>query len=360
MGRWIGRIIGIGALLAAVGAVLLRVPAIQDAVIRREIARRLTGTSQPTWADGALRVLLCGTASPLPHATRAKACVAVFAGGRFWVVDTGPGSWNHLGLWQIDGRHIGGILFTHFHSDHIGDLGEFNLQTWAAGRPGPLAVYGGPGVERVVNGFSEAYALDNDYRTAHHGAALMVPAVGRMEAHTIAGPASEAGPTVVLQEDGLTITAFAVDHAPIRPAYGYRFDYRGRSVVVSGDTVKSAGLIAAAKGADVLVHEAQANHLVAMLREGVAGIDRPRLVKILGDIPSYHTSPVQAAEAANEAGVRLLVLYHLTPPPPAWIVEQAFVRGVSGVRPHGWVLGNDGMLVTLPPDSDVVEVGSLE
>ncbi len=360
MNRWIGRMIGVGVALAAVGAVLVRVPAVQDSLIRREVARRLATTSQPAWTDGALRVLLCGTASPMPHATRAKACVAVFAGEHFWIVDTGPGSWNRLGLWQIDGRHVGGILLTHFHSDHIGDLGEFNLQTWVAGRPGPLAVYGGPGVERVVNGFSEAYALDNGYRTAHHGADLMVPAVGKMEAHTIAGPADGAGPTVVLRENGLTVTAFAVEHAPIHPAYGYRFDYRGRSVVVSGDTVKSAGLIAAAKGADVLVHEAQANHLVAMLREGVAAADRPRLAKILGDIPSYHTSPVQAAEAANEAGVRLLVFYHLTPPPPAWVVEQAFVRGVSDVRPHGWVLGDDGTLVTLPPDSDAVTVGRLE
>jgi ribonuclease Z len=360
MGRWFKRFVGIGVVLAAAGVVLVRVPALQDVLIRREAARRLAGTSQPAWADGALRVLLCGTASPMPHPTRAKACVAVFAGERFWIVDTGPGSWNRLGLWQIDGRRVGGILLTHFHSDHIGDLGEFNLQTWVAGRPGPLAVYGGPGVERVVNGFSEAYALDNGYRTAHHGADIMVPAVGTMEAHPIAGPAAGAGPTVVVQEDGLTITAFAVDHAPIAPAYGYRFDYRGRSVVVSGDTVKSAGLIAAARGADVLVHEAQANHLVDVLRESVAATGRPRLAKILGDIPSYHTSPIQAAEAANEAGVRLLVFYHLTPPPPAWIVEQAFIRGVANVRPRDWVLGDDGMLITLPADSTVVTAASLD
>jgi len=360
MGRRIGRIIGLVVVLVAAGAAVLLVPAVQDVLIRREVRRRLAGTSQPAWADGALRVLLCGTASPLPHATRAKACVAVFAGDRFWIVDTGPGSWNELGLWQIDGRRVGGILLTHFHSDHIGDLGEFNLQTWVAGRPGPLAVYGGPGVDRVVNGFSEAYALDNQYRTAHHGADVMVPAVGKMEAHTIAGPADGAGPSVVLQQDGLTITAFAVDHSPIHPAYGYRFDYRGRSVVVSGDTIKSASLIAAAKGADVLVHEAQANHLVDVLREGVVAADRPRLAKILGDIPSYHTTPVQAAEAANEAGVRLLVLYHLTPAPPAWVVERAFVRGVSDVRPRDWLLGDDGTLVTLPPDSDVMTVSRLD
>lgn len=360
MGRWVWRIVGALVVLGAVGAGLVRVPAVQDALIAREVARRTSGAHLPPWNDGALRVLLCGTASPMPHPTRARPCVAVFAGDKFWVVDTGPGSWNKFGLWQINAAAVGGILYTHFHSDHIGDLGEFNLQTWVAGRPGPLAVYGPPGVERVVNGFSEAYALDNGYRTAHHGADVMVPAVGKMEAHPVAGPADGAGPTVVLKDQGLTITAFAVDHAPIHPAYGYRFDYRGRSVVISGDTVKTANVIAAAKGADVLVHEAQANHLVALLQARMKEANRPRIAKILGDIPSYHTTPVQAAEIANEAGVRLLVMYHLTPPPPAWVVEQAFVRGVDAVRPKDWVLGDDGTLVTLPPDSTVVTVGALQ
>jgi ribonuclease Z len=229
-----------------------------------------------------------------------------------------------------------------------------------AGRPGPLRVFGPPGVERVVAGFTEAYALDSGYRIAHHGAAFLPPDVGRMEAQVIAGPAEGAGPTVVLQEGGLAITAFAVNHKPVIPAYGYRFDYRGRSVVVSGDTVKDAGLIAAAKGADVLVHEAQANHIVAMMREEAEKAGRTRIAKILGDIPSYHTSPVQAAEAANEAGVKLLVLTHLTPPPPNALVERAFVRGVDAVRPRGWVLADDGLLVTLPVGSDAVNVGRID
>ncbi len=133
--------------------------------------------------------------------------MAVFAAGRFWVVDTGPGAWNRLALWQVDGRNIAGILLTHFHSDHIGELGEFNLQTWAAGRSGPLRVFGPPGVERVVAGFTEAYALDSGYRIAHHGAQLLPPDVGRMEPRAIAGPADGAGPTVVVSEGGLVITA---------------------------------------------------------------------------------------------------------------------------------------------------------
>jgi ribonuclease Z len=355
MRRLVWWLAGLAAVVAGLVFVGMRIPAVQDLLLRRVAASRMAG--RPGLFEGdALRVLLCGTSSPMPHPTRAKACVAVFAGGRFWIVDTGPGSWNHLALWQVDGRHIGGVLLTHFHSDHIGDLGEFNMQTWVAGRERPLRVFGPPGVDRVVNGFTEAYALDSGYRTLHHGADFVPPALGRMEAVTVAGP----GPTVVVDEDGMKITAVAVDHAPIDPAYGYRFDWRGRSVVVSGDTVKDEALTALARGADVLVHEAQAQHLVAALREEAQRLGRDRIAKILADIPSYHTSPVEAAEVANAAGVKLLVLYHLTPPPPAALVERAFVRGVDAVRPSGWLMADDGLLITLPAGSTAVDVGAVE
>ncbi len=97
-----------------------------------------------------------------------------------------------------------------------------------------------------------------------------------------------------------------------------------------------------------------------MIGEAAAAVGRDRIAKIMHDIPSYHTTPVEAAEAANEAGVRLLVLYHLNPPPPNWIVEKAFVRGVADVRPTGWVLGDDGLLVELPADSDRIETRTLD
>jgi ribonuclease Z len=210
----------------------------------------------------------------------------------------------------------------------------------------------------VVAGFSEAYALDMGYRAAHHGADFMSPAIGRMQAAPIAfaeGRTSE----IVHDADGLRITAFLVDHAPIAPAVGYRFDWRGRSVAVSGDTVKSANLIAAAKDADVLVHEAQANQIVKTLAE-VAASRRPRMAKIFTDIPSYHTTPVEAAEAANQANVKLLVLSHLTPPPTNAFVERVFLRGVSDARASGWVLADDGLLVTLPADSESVRTSELD
>ena len=356
MRRALGWTIGTGLLLAVVGLLAARTPAVQDFFIRRLIAR-LVAPADGLLAPDAMRVALCGTSAPLPHWRRAKSCTAVFAAGKFWIVDTGPGSWNRLALWRVDAAKIGGILYTHFHSDHIAELGEFNLQTWGAGRPAPLRVFGPPGVERLVAGFTEAYALDTSYRIAHHGAEFLPPATSRMD--PVAVIADGPGPVVVLEEDGLRITAFSVDHRPIVPAYGYRFDWRGRSVVVSGDTVKTPAVIAAANGADVLVHEAQANHLIAAIGDAAAVAGRSRVAQIMHDIPSYHTTPVEAAESANAARVRLLVFSHLNPPPPSGLAELPFLRGVADVRPDGWVLGDDGTLVTLPAESDVVTVGRL-
>jgi ribonuclease Z len=350
------------ALVAGGVAWLLRVPAVQDTLVKRAIARLFATRPDRLFHDDTLRVLVCGSGTPLPHATRAKPCVAVFAAGKFWVVDVGPGAWNKLALLRVDATKIGGVFFTHFHSDHIGDLGELNLNTWASGRPEALKVYGPPGVERLVNGFHEAYELDTDYRIAHHGADFMVRSREQMQAMPIAGPAQtgESGPPVtVLEENGLKVLAFAVHHDPVKPAYGYRFEYKGRSLVVSGDPAKTDAMVRAAQGADVLLHEAQANHLIAMLGEAAGNVGMARTAKIMTDIPSYHTTPVEAAEVANAANVKLLVLYHLNPPPPVKVMETVFARGVDAVRPKGWLMSDDGTLVELPADSDAIQVSEL-
>jgi ribonuclease Z len=259
-------------------------------------------------------------------------------------------------VWRVPLEKIKGVFFTHFHSDHIGDLGELRLQTWVAGRRTPLKVYGPPGVEDVVKGFNEAYSHDADYRTAHHGEKMLpredvdlVPVIIPM--NTATAPA--------LTANGLRVTAIRVDHGPVKPAYGYRFDYNGRSVTVSGDTAYYPPLAKAAHGSDVLVHEAQSNELVGILGQALLAGHRPRPAKIMHDIVTYHTTPVQAAEIANMADAKLLVFTHINPPLPNGIAESAFLHGVAGARHGDWMLGRDGTLIRLPGNSTEIEKTSL-
>jgi ribonuclease Z len=200
------------------------------------------------------------------------------------------------------------------------------MNKWAMGRPGPLRVYSPPGVERVVADFEEGMR-------SIRSTGSRITAASSCPKRTGASIRSRSPdlPTAV----GPPSCSRRTDSAPL----------------VRRDTKKDAGLIAAAKGADVLFHEAQANHLVARIGEAATKAGRPRVAKITHDIPSYHTTPVQAAEVANEAGVKLLVLYHLTPSPPLRIVEWVFTRGVPEIRPDGWLLADDGLLVELPVDS---------
>ncbi len=220
-------------------------------------------SGQPAPAADALKVTLCGTSGPLPIRDRAKACVAIQAGGSLYFVDMGPEATENLLTWRMPLATARAVFITHLHSDHIGDLGEFNMQSWVAGRPAPLAIVGPPGVEKLASGFNQAYEIDHGFRHAHHDHDdLKLPIdAGVLKALVITLPKAKDDATPVTKtawsENGLTVTAIVVHHAPVEPAYAYRFDYKGRSVVISGDTIKWPALAAASKGADVLIHEAQ-------------------------------------------------------------------------------------------------------
>lgn len=336
-------LIAAAAALAA-GLAALRTPAVEDRLFDAALEKAMNGPGARVFESDGLKVFFCGTGSPLPSAKRAQTCTAVIAGDRFFIVDAGSGSFETVQAAGISAGRLAGVFLTHFHSDHIGDLSEINLGSWVTARPAPLPVYGPDGVERVVAGENEAFALDADYRFAHHGKGVAPLRSKGMVARAF----DAAAPVVILEENGLKVTAFPVKHDPVDPAVGYRFDYQGRSVVISGDTAYSESLIAAAKGADVLVHEAQANHMVAKMQRAAAAAGNATLAKIFADIPDYHTTPEEAARAANEADVEWLVLSHLTPAPDNAIAKRIFMRGVGKIRPTGVRLAEDRLLISLP------------
>jgi ribonuclease Z len=281
--------------------------------------------------------------------------VAVIAGKRAFIVDAGEGASETLNRMQIGPEYIEAVLLTHFHSDHIGGLGSLAIQRWAAtSGTTPMRVLGPPGVERVVAGYNEAYAMDSGYRTAHHGEAILPSSGAGLTAEPFAMPEGDAS-RVVLKDDDLTITAFTVIHAPVEPAVGFRFDYLGRSLVVSGDTARTDVLVRAARGTDLLIHDALSRDLLKLAEDAARGAGLTERAKIFSDLPDYHASPGEAADAAREAGARALVLTHIVPPLPLNGLEGPFL-GDAAERFTGplW-MARDGDLYSLPLGTSAVE-----
>jgi ribonuclease Z len=300
---------------------------------------------------------LCGTGSPLPHIDRAEACVAVLAGEHFFVVDAGAGSARNVVLMNLPLRKADAVLLTHFHSDHIGDLGEMMLQRWTGGGyTTPIDVIGPTGVEQVVEGFNLAYRLDAGYRVAHHGSETIPPNGAGGVARPFELSAEPDASVVVYDRDGVKITAFKVDHRPVAPAVGYRFDYKGRSVAISGDTVYSESLLKHAQGVDVLFHEALNAAMVQVMQDNAGLAPSPSARRVTKDIPTYHSTTEDAARIAAAAGAKRLVYYHIIPPLPSPRLKNLFMGDAKKHYRGPIILGEDGMLFFLPAGSDRIEV----
>jgi ribonuclease Z len=277
----------------------------------------------------------------------------VVAGDQAFVIDIGEGGARNLNLMRFDLTSIDALLLTHFHSDHIDGLGPIALLYWSQGAmTTPLPVIGPQGVEQIAEGYNITYAQDHSYRIEHHGTELIPPSGKGLEAFPFTiGDA----PVVVREQEGLTITAVRVDHDPVKPAVAYRFDYKGRSIVISGDAAKSASLEALGEGADILVHDALQPRLVGYMTEALRRAGRDNVAEITVDILDYHASPEEAAETAQGAGVRHLVLSHLVPPIPNSFFYPAFLGDAPDRFDGDITVGEDGMLFSLPPGSEAVE-----
>jgi ribonuclease Z len=346
-----------GALIAsiAVGAYACRGP-IAVRLMRRLATNSIMRDTVATLPSG-LHVGFCGTGSPFPSLNRSGPCTAIIVDKRLFLVDAGRGTADITARMGLRSERLESVLLTHFHSDHIDGLGQLGELHWLAGRArSPLVVMGPTGVERVVNGFNEAHALNGVYRTAHHGSEHAPPAGFGLVARPFA--IGDGQSIVVLDENGLRITAFTVNHEPVAPAVGYRFDYAGRSIVVSGDTAKSPNLVRIAHGADVLVHEAMSPDLVGVLEDAARDSGRTPTF-LFRDLRSFHTAPWDAADEATEAGVGTLAFTHFIPPVPMGSLEGPFLGDARRRFAGPLVATRDGDLISLRAGTKVVEQTNL-
>ena len=325
---------------------------IGERVFDNAVAQRVGVDRTAELPDG-LHVFVCGSGSPMPDANRAGPCIAVLAGRDGYIFDVGSGSDRKLGVMGFPMDRLQGTFLTHLHSDHFDGLGALMLQAWmAGGRDEPLPVYGPEGTDRLVDGLMQAYEIDRGYRIAHHG-----PEVARPTG--FGGIATNIEENFTFERNGLSIRTLRVDHAPIDNAFAFRLDYEGRSVVISGDLKYSEEFARFSQDADVILHEALNPTMVGQLGETLAARGNTDGAKIMADIPDYHTSPEDAARVAQLAGAKALVLYHLVPAPPVRLIEPAFLGDAEKHFDGRLELAEDGMLISLPAESQQVEIDQL-
>ncbi len=327
------------------------VPKMAERGYERLISERIGANPMASLEDG-LHVYICGAGSPLADPKRSGPCIGVLAGKKAFVFDAGTNGSQNLGPMGFPLPITEEIFLTHLHSDHVDGLGQMLLGTWVnSPRKAPTKVSGPVGTAQVVDGFNKAYQIDSTYRTAHHGKQIANPA-------SFGAIASEinlsGGSKVVYDKDGVKITAFKVSHEPVSPAFGYRVDYKGRSIAISGDTAYDPNIAVAAKDVDVLFHEALNMEMVQTMEAAAKANGAKGLEKILFDIQDYHTSPVDAAKTAKQAGATDLVLYHIVPMLPTDALIPMFVKGTAEEFSGKITVSEDGTTVRLPVDSDAI------
>ena len=241
-----------------------------------------------------MQVILLGTGFPRPDPERAGPSTAVVVGEKVFIVDAGRGVVLRLAATEFKLKQVEAVFLTHLHSDHTSGLPDLFTSTWIFGRKTPLELYGPRGTKGLARALLEYFKEDIHIR---RDLTEMQPAEGaKINTHEIREG-------MVYQDLDVTITAFVVDHRPVEPAFGYRFDSRGKSIVISGDTRPSENLIRHAQGVDVLVHE-------VYLPEFFDTVDTP---EVAARLKRYHTSAEEVGEVAQKAGVKLLVLTHIIP-----------------------------------------------
>jgi len=246
----------------------------------------------PIWAQDT-RVILLGTGTPNPEPEHSGPAVAIVSGDQVYVVDCGPGVVRRAAQAGLGMEQLTRLFVTHLHSDHTAGLPDIIFTPAVTGRKTPLEIYGPPGIHAMTRHILQAYAEDMQVRL--HGLEPAVPQAYVVTAHDVQ-------PGLVYRDDAVRVTAFAVKHGSWRSAFGYRFEARDKSVVISGDTTYSDGLVAAAKGCDILIHEVYS----------AKGLEK-RTPDWQRYHKAFHTSAEDVGRVAAQVKPKTLVLYHQLP-----------------------------------------------
>lgn len=263
-------------------------------------------TFAPTvFAESSTRLVLLGTGTPQPDPDRSGSATAVVVNGKAYLVDFGPGVVRRAaaarldkGISELDPVNITTVFLTHLHSDHTAGYPDLILTPWAMGRNKPLEVYGPAGLQSMTDHILKAYREDIAIR--RDGLENESPEGIKVNAHEVS-----AG--IVYKDENVTVTAFPTKHGEWKSSFGYRFDTKDRSIVISGDTTPLEATVKACNGCDILLHEATTEkYLRNPMRPNSQGYG------IKEYVAGYHTTTTQLAELAAKARPKLLVLYHNT------------------------------------------------
>jgi ribonuclease BN (tRNA processing enzyme) len=248
--------------------------------------------------DSSLRLILLGTGTPIPMPERSGPGLAVVVNGQSYLVDAGPGIVRRAvaaairdSIPSLRAPNLEYVFLTHLHSDHTLGLPDVMLTPAVMHRRGPLTVYGPPGTRAMVQGLLNAYREDIQLRI--HGLERGDSNAYRIVVHEVA-------PGVAFRDSNVTVRAFRVPHGSWRAALGYRFEAKGRSIVISGDTGPTEAIVDACRHCDILVHEVYSQ----------SGFDRLDSASKRYH-STFHTSGVQLGDLAARAQPKLLVLTHV-------------------------------------------------
>jgi ribonuclease Z len=279
-----------------------------------------------TNSNSSINVILLGTApGPTFSAQRLGISTLVLAGPEKLLFDCGRGLTTGMAALAINPADVTKVFLTHLHSDHIVSLPELYLFPWASqGRNKPLQVWGPDGTQSMVKHLQEAFAFDIHIRR---------DVDEKFSAEGIKAFATDIREGVVYEANGVKVTAFLVDHGPVKPAFGFRVDYHGHSVVMSGDTKPSDNLVKFSQGVDLLIHEVGGSkadpRLVGPPDELFPGSRQTRgQRKRIGE---HHTDGTEAGQVFQRVKPKLAVFSHYGVEPAATLalVRQNYAGPVE-------------------------------